>query len=43
MTPEDLRDLLDDEQPERLRPGRMDVSVADLLDDDDGRLTGGLL
>lgn len=43
MTPDQLQELLDDEQVGRLRPGRMQLSLADYLDDDDDRLRGGLL
>lgn len=43
MKPDQLRELLDDEKIGRLRPGRMQLSLADYLDDDDDRLRGGLL
>jgi len=43
MTPDDLRELLADEQARDLRSGEMDLSLADQLEDDDEALSGGPL
>lgn len=43
MNREQLKELLDEEQSSRLRPGRLDISLADQLDDDGDSLTGALL
>jgi len=43
MTPEQLAELLDEEREESHRRGRLDLSIADYLDDDDEQLRGGLL
>lgn len=43
MTPDDLRELLADEQSGSVRSGQMDLTLADRLDDDDDRLSGGTL
>lgn len=45
MTPDELRQLLNDERDTNHRRGASDLTLADCLDEDDkqGRLFGGLI